>query len=112
MEQKLAVISDVHGNYKALEAVLVFLWKDGRVQLLQENLAAKGEQGGTGVWQRESSEEMDNALEENGGNKACIPALRLCHGTPGLVRGNVDLDKRAAKAGNGAIGYRVPVRRA
>ena len=45
MEQKLAVISDVHGNYKALEAVLVFLWKDGRVQLLQENLAAKGEQG-------------------------------------------------------------------
>lgn len=54
MEQKLAVISDVHGNYKALEAVLVFLWKDGRVQLLQENLAAKGEQGGTGVWQRES----------------------------------------------------------
>ena len=44
MEQKLAVISDVHGNYKALEAVLAFLWKDGRVQLLQENLAAKGEQ--------------------------------------------------------------------
>ena len=97
MEQKLAVISDVHGNYKALEAVLAFLWKDGRVQLLQENLAAKGEQGGTGVWQRESSEEMDNALEENGGNKACIPALRLCHGTPGLVRGNVDLDKRLQK---------------
>ena len=97
MEQKLAVISDVHGNYKALEAVLAFWWKDGRVQLLQENLIAKGEQGGTGVWQRESSEEMDNALEENGGNKACIPALRLCHGTPGLVRGNVDLDKRLQK---------------
>lgn len=72
-------------------------WKDEKRQLSQENFAAKKEQGGTGALQRESPEEMDNALEEDSGNKASIPALRLCHGTPGLVRGNVDLDKKLQK---------------
>lgn len=164
MEQKLAVISDVHGNYKALEAVLAFLRKervDGIIGLgdyvtdapypqkvmellyrMQEEFPCyllRGNreeylldnQKADQYWKEGSSAdgllyytaknltpkdlEFFNAMTADGllvwkdgkalleqekwsdGNKASIPALRLCHGTPGLVRGNVDLDKKLQK---------------
>ena len=164
MEQKLAVISDVHGNYKALEAVLAFLrkervdgiiglgdyvtdapypqkvmellyrmqeefpcyllrgnreeylvdnqkfdqhWKegssaDGLLYYTAKNLTPKDldffdamTADGLLVWKDGRVQLQQEKWSD--GNKACIPALRLCHGTPGLVRGNVDLDKRLQK---------------